>query len=175
MPPRSRAKNPIVSTWLAIRFSSVAITRMYSCSCSGHLDIEQLLERHDRRPLAEERGDVFERVGVADRLVVVGVLAELLHAAVEVPEHRVDVHDALAVDLEDDAEDAVRGRVMRPHVQEHLAITERVELRLALGAADRDLLHDALAEDVLDPDARVVQGGVRTGGRAGRGHRSAPR
>ena len=50
---------------------------------------------------------------VADRLVVVGVLADLLDAAVEVAEDRVEVDDLLAVDLEDDPQHAVGGRVLR--------------------------------------------------------------
>ena len=47
-----------------------------------HIDIHQLLKRGDWCRFAEERAHIFEWVGVADRLVVVGVLAELLHATV---------------------------------------------------------------------------------------------
>jgi hypothetical protein len=108
-------------------------TRMYSAR-RGTSTSRSLLVGRDRRPLAEQRRDVLERVDLADRLVVVRVLDQLLDAAVEVAEDRVDVDDALAVELEDDAEHAVRRRVLRAHVQEHLAVAERVELRLALGA-----------------------------------------
>ena len=125
-----------------------------------HLDVEQLLEGHDRRPLAEQRADVLERVEVGDRLVVVGVLAQLLDAAVEVAEDRVEVDDLLAVELEDDPQHAVGRRVLRPHVDEHLAVAERVELGLALGPrrVRRDRLEDA--ELAVEHDPRVVGGGV---------------
>ena len=78
-----------------------------------HLDVEELLERQDAGPLAEERADVLERVEVADRLVVVGVLAQLLDAAMEVAQDRVEVDDLLAVELEHDAQDPVGRGVLR--------------------------------------------------------------
>ncbi len=124
------------------------------------LDVEQLLEGHHRRPLAEQRADVLERVRVADRLVVVGVLAELLDAAVEVAEDRVEVDDLLAVDLEHDPQHAVGRRVLGAHVQEHLAVAEGVELGLALGPGrvGRDRLEDA--ELLVEGDPGVVGRGV---------------
>ena len=94
---------------------------------------------------------------VADRLVVVGVLAQLLDAAMEVAEDRVEVDDLLAVELEDDPQHAMGGRVLRAHVDEHLAVAERVELGLALGPrrVRRDRLEDA--ELAVERDARVVR------------------
>ena len=137
------------------------------------LHVEQLLERHDPGPLAEQRADVLERVEVADRLVVVGVLAELLDAAMQVAEDGVDVDDLLAVELEHDPQHAVGGRVLGTHVDEQLAIAERVELGLALGARRirRDGLEDA--EVAVEGDARVVLGGVRRDVVGGSGHRGA--
>ena len=109
-------------------------------------------------PLAEQRADVLERVHVADGLVVVGVLAQLLDAAVEVAEDRVEVDDLLAVELEHDPQHAVGRRVLRAHVDEHLAVAERVELGLALGPrrVRRDRLEDA--EVAVERDPRVVRG-----------------
>ena len=117
------------------------------------LDIEQLLEGHDRRPLVEERAHVLERVRVADGLVVVRVLAQLLDAAMEIPEDRVQVDDLLAVELEHDAEHTVGRRVLRPHVDEHLAVGQGVELGLALGPrrVRRDRLEDAKVAVQRDP------------------------
>ena len=147
------------------------------------LDVEQLLVGRDRRPLAEQRRDVLERVDLADRLVVVGVLDELLDAAVEVAEDRVDVDDALAVELEDDPEHAVGRRVLRAHVEEHLAVAERVELGLALGP--RRVRRDRLVEVVvvLEQDVRVVRrrwvpfgnvAAARRGARRGLGGHAGP-
>ena len=120
------------------------------------LDVEQLLEAQDRAPLVEQRADVFERVDLADDLVVVGVLGELLDAAVEVAEDRVEVDDVLALDLEHHPEHAVRRRMLGPHVEEHLAVAERVELGLALGSrrVGRDGLEDAGL--LVEQDARIV-------------------
>ena len=132
------------------------------------LDVHQLLEGEDRRPLVEQRADVLERVRVADRLVVVGVLAQLLDAAMEVAEDRVEVDDLLAVELEDDPEHAVGRRVLRAHVDEHLAVAERVELGLALGPrrVRRDRLEDAQLAVERDPG---IVGGLVGGAD---GHRS---
>ena len=99
-----------------------------------HLEVEQLFRGQDRQGLAEHRGDVLERIAVADGVVPVAVLADLLDAAVQVAEHGVEVDDALTVDLEDDPEHAVRGGMLRAEVDEHLALAERVELGLALRA-----------------------------------------
>jgi len=89
-------------------------------------------------------------------VVVVGVLAELLDAAMEVAQDRVEVDDLLALDLQDDPEDAVGRRVLWAHVDEHLTVAERVELVLALrpGRVGRDRLEDPDLLVELDP--RVV-------------------
>jgi hypothetical protein len=99
--------------------------------------------------------------------VVIGVLAQLLDAAVEVAEHGVEVDDLLAVELEDDAQDTVGGRMLGPHVDEHLAVAKRVELGFALRPRRvwRDRLEDAGL--LVEHDPRVVGRGVA---RVGRGH-----
>jgi len=151
-----------------------------------HLDVEQLLERHDAGPLAEQRADVLERVEVADRLVVVGVLAQLLDAPMQVAEDRVEIDDLLAVELEDHSEHAMGRRMLGSHVEEHLAVPQGVELGLALRArrVRRHRLEDA--EIAIELDAGIVgltregvvaeAAGVRpcvgSGGRGG--HRGVP-
>ena len=133
-----------------------------------HLDVEELLEGEDARPLAEQRADVLERVEVGDRVVVVGVLAELLDAAMEVAEDRIEVDDLLALELQDDPEHAVGRRVLGSHVDEHLAVAERVELALALGPrrVRRDRLEDA--GRLVELDARVVRRHLVVGVAVGR-------
>ncbi len=124
------------------------------------LHVQQLLERHDARPLAEQRAHVLQRVEVADGLVVVRVLAQLLDAAMEVPQHRVEIDHLLAVELEDHPQHAVGRGVLRTHVDEHLAVTERVELRLTL--RPRGIGRDRLehAELAVELDARIVERGT---------------
>ena len=132
------------------------------------LDVHQLLEGEDRGPLVEQRADVLERVRVADRLVVVRVLAQLLDAAMEIAEHRVEVDDLFAVELQDDAEDAMGRWMLRAHVDEHLAVAERVELGFPL--RPRRVRGDGLedANVAVERDPGVVRGLV--GGADG--HRS---
>ena len=137
-----------------------------------HGHVEQLLGGQHRHVLAEHRGDVLERVAVADDHVPVAVLADLLHAAVEVAQHGVQVDDPLAVDLEDDAQHAVRRGMLRADVDEHLAFAQGVELGLALGArrVGRDGVVDGGRR--VDEDRRIVE---RADLRLGRGHGVASR
>ena len=133
------------------------------------LHVEQLLEGHDRRPLAEERRDVLQRIHVRDRVVVVGILGELLDATVQVAQDRVEVHDLLAAQLQDDPQHAVGRRVLGTHVHVQLALGRRVELGLALGSrrVRRDRLEDPGL--LVEEDARIVGGCDSRGG-----HRQAP-
>ena len=81
-----------------------------------HLDLRDPLGGHHVRQLARHRGDV---VGLRrDRRVLrVGQrLGQLLVAAVQVADHRIDADDRLAFERENRAEHAVRRRVLRAHV-----------------------------------------------------------
>ena len=81
-----------------------------------HLDLADLLRRQHVRELARHRGHVvgLRRDG---RVLRVGQrLGQLLVAAVEIADHRVDGDDGLAFERDDGAEDAVGRRVLRPHV-----------------------------------------------------------
>ena len=80
--------------------------------------------------LLPERVEVVLAVGPRDDLVVLAVLADLLEAAVQIADVRDAAHDRLAVELEHQAQHAVRRRVLRPDVDEHVLA---VELRLERG------------------------------------------
>ena len=136
---------------------------MYSAR-GGTCHVHELLERQDRGPLLEERAEVLERVDLVDDVVVVRVFADLLDAAVEVAEDRIHVHDLLARELEDEAKDAVGGRVVRAEVEEHLAVAQGVELALALGLGRvrRDRLEQP-ANLAVEHDARVIGGAMLLG------------
>src|SRR5688572_23065229 len=88
----------------------------------------------------------------------------------EVAQDRIEIDDVLTVQLQDDPENAVRRGMLRPHVEEHLAVLERVELGLALRPrrVRRDRLENA--DLLVEQDARIV--GRRVAGRRG-GHRLA--
>ena len=90
--------------------------------------------------------DVVHPVGVGDDHRERLGLEELLRPAVEVPDVGAGRDDPLAVDLQDEAEDAVRRRVLRPEVELHLVEPEerrprqRRELR---DRAGRRLAHES--------------------------------
>ena len=81
---------------------------------------QQLLHGHAVAHVVDERRDVVEPVGVGHDAVVVHRLRHLLEAAVEVADLDVDVDDLLAVELGDDSDDPVHGRMRGPDVEEHL-------------------------------------------------------
>ena len=99
----------------------------------GRLDSEQLLEGDRRGMLVVHRGEVVHRVDVGHDGGIGGVLAQLLDAAMQVPEHRVNVDHDLATHLGHEAHHAVGRGVLRAHVDQHLALGEGIELPLALG------------------------------------------
>ena len=53
------------------------------------------------------------------------VLGDLLHAAVQVADDAVGAGDFFAVELQDDAQHAMRGRVLRAHVQNEFIGVEK--------------------------------------------------
>src|SRR6266542_5264862 len=73
-------------------------------------------------------------VRIADGLVVIGVLAQLLDAAMEVAQHRIQIDDLLAPDLENDPQDAVSRRMLRSDVDEHLADRKSTRLNSSHGS-----------------------------------------
>ena len=80
------------------------------------LELEQLLDRADEDVLVVLEGDVVDALGVRDALPPRLVLHVLLEAGVEVADHRFDAGHVLAVEVDDQAEHAVRRRVVRAEV-----------------------------------------------------------
>ena len=70
--------------------------------------------------LVVERADPVVAVHQHQHLARVAVLGELLGRPVHVADHRLGARDDLAVELEHHAEHAVRRRVLRPDVEDHL-------------------------------------------------------
>ena len=71
--------------------------------------------------LLVHRRDVVEAVEIADRLHVGLVLDQLLGATMQKTDMRIDALDHLAVELQHEAQDAVRRGVLRPEVDVELA------------------------------------------------------
>ena len=85
------------------------------------LEAEQLLDREHEAVLHAHRRAVIEPVEVRQRLGVGLVLDQLLGAAVEQADVRVDALDDLAVELHDQPQHAVRRRVLRAEVDRVIA------------------------------------------------------
>ena len=77
---------------------------------------EQLLDReHEDEPVVLVR-DVVDPLRVGDALPPRLLLHRLLEAGVQVADHGGDAGDVLAVEVDDEPEDAVRGGVVRAEV-----------------------------------------------------------
>ena len=77
---------------------------------------EELLDREDEGELVDLEREVVDPLRVRDRLPPRLLLHVLLEARVEVADDGLDALDPFAVQLHDEAEDAVRGGVVRPEV-----------------------------------------------------------
>ena len=98
-----------------MRFSSASAMRAHD-RAARHLDPEQLLDREDVEELVRVERDVVDARRVRDRLPPRLGLHVLLEAGVQVADDRADARDRLAVEVDDEPEDAVRRRVVRPEV-----------------------------------------------------------
>ena len=80
--------------------------------------VQQLLDRQAVAQAVGDRRHVVHAVHVGIELRVGAVLGDLLHAAMQVADDALGAQHLLAVELEDDAQHAVRGRVLRAHVED---------------------------------------------------------
>ena len=87
----------------------------------GDLDAEQLLDGEAEGMLLVHRRDVVEPVEIGDRLQIGLGLDQLLGAAMQQADVRIDARDDLAVQLQHEAQHAVRGRMLRAEVDVEVA------------------------------------------------------
>src|SRR5258705_452903 len=87
----------------------------------GHGQAEQLFGREAEGVLLVHRRQVVEPIEIGDRLWIGLVLDQLLGAAMQQPEMRVDALDDLAVELQHQAQHAMRRRVLRPEIDGEVA------------------------------------------------------
>ncbi len=99
-----------------------------------NLDAEQPLRREAEGVLLVHRRDVIEPVEIGNCLQVGLVFDQLLGAAMKEADMRIDALDDLAVEFEHEAQDAVRGRMLRPEIDGEVA---------SGGCVRRGILHDA--------------------------------
>ena len=84
----------------------------------GHLDAHQLFDGQGIAPVVAHRVEVIEAVGVGHVLQEGVALADLLMVAVQVAHHRFQADDGFAVQHDRRAEHAMRGWVLRSHVDD---------------------------------------------------------
>ena len=71
--------------------------------------------------LLVHRRDVVEPVEIRHRLQIGLILDQFFRAAMEQPDMRIDALDDFAVELEHQAQHAVRGRMLRPEIDGEIA------------------------------------------------------
>src|SRR6478752_6004334 len=108
-------------------------------------DADELLHRERVGVLLVHRRHVIEAIEIRQRLEIGLVLDQLLGAAVEQPDMRIDAFDDLAVELEHEPQHAVRGGVLRPEIDGEFAVVAFALTALGLGilSAGFDLSHHA--------------------------------
>ncbi len=71
--------------------------------------------------LLVHRRDIVEPVEIRDRLQIGLVLDQLLGAAMQKTDMRIDARDHLAVQFQDETQHAMRGRMLRPEIDGEVA------------------------------------------------------
>ena len=88
-------------------------------------DVQQLFYRFAVAQAVRDRGDVVHAIHVGIEHGVGAVLGNLLHSAMEVADHAFGAQNFFAVELEDDAQHAVGGGMLRAHVDDELVGIEK--------------------------------------------------
>ncbi len=97
--------------------TDLAIEDANDLRSAGDLEPQEPLDRQDEGVLLVNRRDVVEAVEVTDILSVWPSLDQLLGAAVQKADVRIDTFDELAVQLQNQAQDAMRRRMLRAEIQ----------------------------------------------------------
>ena len=90
--------------------------RPHVSGAAGDLQVHEFFDRQDVGQVVAQGRQVIEAVREHDDLVVRAVLGKLLDAAVQEADVGARVDDGLSVELEDDAQNAVRARMLRAQV-----------------------------------------------------------
>ena len=112
----------------------LAVEHADQLRAARHLEPEQLLHREAERMLLVHRRDVIEPVEIRDRLQIGLLLDQLLGAAMQQPDMRIDALDHLAVQLQHEAQHAVRRRMLRPEIDGEVAHRGSVHDQLGFAA-----------------------------------------
>ena len=100
------------------RLSSVSRTRIHWARC-GNFQGEQLFDGQAVAEVVGQRIEIVDAVGERDDLLIELGFAGFLDAGMQIADLGTDADDDFAVELDDQAQHAMRGRVLRAHVQDH--------------------------------------------------------
>ena len=106
-------------------------------SSARHIQAHHLLDRLDPNKSIGDCGNVVQTIPVRRDHRVHAVFGNLFHAAMQVADIAIEIDHGLAVELQHHAQNSVRGRMLRPHVERHL---RGVQHRL-LSRGDFYLMH----------------------------------
>ncbi len=84
-----------------------------------HLEAKQLLDAQDVAEAVRLRGEVVHPLDERDHLLPLLLFRGLLDPGVQVPDRRPGRLDGLAIELQHEAQHAMRAGVLRPHVDGH--------------------------------------------------------
>ena len=101
--------------------ADLAIEHADQLAADRHVDAEQPLDREREGVLLVHRRDIVEPVEIGDRLQIGLGLDQLLGAAMQQADMRIDAVDDLAVELQHEAQHAVRRRMLRPEIDVEVA------------------------------------------------------
>ena len=90
-----------------------------TCARAGHGDAAEPLDRHQIRQLAHHAAEIVDAVAIGDEAVPGLALGHLFGAAVVIADVGGGPDDLLAIEAEDDLEDAVGRGVVRAEVERH--------------------------------------------------------
>src|SRR5690606_6338291 len=102
--------------------TDLAVKHADELRAARYLKMQQLLRGQAERVLLVHRRDVIEPVEIRDRLQIGLVLDQLLGAARQKPDMRIDSLDDFAVEFEHEAQHAVRRRMLRAEVDREIAL-----------------------------------------------------
>ena len=102
-----------------------------SWRAARHFDAEELFRREAERVLLIDRRDIIEPVEIRDRLQIGFLLDQLLGAAMQKPDMRIDALDHFAVELEHKPQHAVRRRMLRAEIDGEISGGRTVSARSA--------------------------------------------
>ena len=103
--------------------ADLAVENADQLAATRHLDAQQLFGRKAKGVFLVHRGDIVEPVEIRDRLQIGLLLDQLLGAAMQEADMRIDALDHLSVQFQDEAQNSVSGRMLRSEVDRKVAQT----------------------------------------------------